>query len=253
MREESYMPNWNPWHGCTKISPGCYHCYVYRRDAEFDRDASVVHKTSSFDLPIKKNRRGEYKLKADGDFVYTCFTSDFFHPKADQWRIDAWKYIKLRSDLNFFFVTKRPDRFYVSLPSDWDEGYENVHICCTCENQEMTDKRLPVFLELPIRHQSIIHEPMLEAIDIRIHLEKYHNKIENVICGGESGKEARLCDYNWVLSTRAQCIDFGVPFRFKQTGAHFRKGNRTYHIERKYQMSQAVKAGIDYKQQSLVL
>ena len=70
-----------------------------------------------------------------------------------------------------------------------------------------------------------------------------------MICGGESGKDARLCDYDWILSTRAQCIEFGVPFRFKQTGTYFRKGKRTYCIERKYQMSQAVKAGIDFKQQ----
>ncbi len=48
------MTNWNPWHGCTKISPGCYHCYVYRRDAEFGKDASLVTKTKAFDLPIKK-------------------------------------------------------------------------------------------------------------------------------------------------------------------------------------------------------
>ena len=75
--------------------------------------------------------------------------------------------MKERDDLNFFFVTKRPERFSVSLPDDWGDGYENVHICCTCENQRMTDKRLPLFLELPIRHKSIIHEPMLESINIR--------------------------------------------------------------------------------------
>ena len=102
------MSTWNPWHGCTKISPGCYHCYVYRRDAEFGKDASVVSKTASFNLPIKKNRKGEYKLQPDGDYVYTCFTSDFFHPVADEWRMEAWAMMKERADLNFFFITKRP-------------------------------------------------------------------------------------------------------------------------------------------------
>lgn len=241
------MSSWNPWHGCTKISPGCYNCYVYRRDEEFDKDASIVHKTSTFDLPIKKNRKGEYKLQDDGDYVYTCFTSDFFHPDADEWRIDVWRYMKERPELRFFFVTKRPERFCISLPSDWGDGYENVHICCTCENQKMADKRLPVFLELPIKHVSIIHEPMLEEIDIRAYLKKYHSRIESVVCGGESGSEARLCDYSWVLSTRAQCVEHDVSFHFKQTGANFRKGNRIYKIDRKYQMSQAAKAGIDYK------
>ena len=46
------MPLWNPWHGCTKCSPGCRNCYVYRRDAEFGKDASIVKKTASFNLPV---------------------------------------------------------------------------------------------------------------------------------------------------------------------------------------------------------
>ncbi len=241
------MAGWNPWHGCTKTSPGCRNCYVYRHDNKYDRDASIISKTSSFDLPVRKDRKGQYKLQPDGDYVYTCFTSDFFHPEADGWRTDAWRFMKERSDLRFFFITKRPERFHVSLPPDWRDGYQNVHICCTCENQEMADKRLPVFLELPIKHRTIIHEPMLEAINIRPYLERYKGRIENVTCGGESGSQARLCDYEWVLSTREQCIEYNVPFRFRQTGAKFRKGNRTYRIKRKYQMSQAARAGIDYK------
>ena len=57
------MAVWNPWHGCRKISPGCLNCYVYRRDAEFGKDASVIAKTASFDLPVRRNRKGEYKLQ----------------------------------------------------------------------------------------------------------------------------------------------------------------------------------------------
>jgi hypothetical protein len=53
-------------------------------------------------LPVKKNRKGEYKLQSDGDFVYTCFTSDFFHPNADEWRIEAWQFMKERKELQFF-------------------------------------------------------------------------------------------------------------------------------------------------------
>jgi protein gp37 len=241
------MTVWNPWHGCTKVSPGCSNCYVYRRDAKYDRDASIVSKTASFDLPVRKNRKNEYKLQPGDGIVYTCFTSDFFHPAADGWRVDAWRFMEERSDLRFLFITKRPERFWESLPPDWGDGYQNVHICCTCENQETTDKRLPGFLKLPIKHRSIIHEPMLEAIDIRSYLEKYHDMIESVICGGESGNNARLCDYEWVLSTRKQCIEYNVPFSFRQTGANFRKGNRIYRIKRKHQMSQAARAGIDYR------
>ena len=142
------MTVWNPWHGCTKISPGCYHCYVYRRDAEFGKNTSVVTRTSSFNLPVKKNRKKEYKLQPEDGVVFTCFTSDFFHPDADEWRPEAWAMMKERPDLQFYFITKRPQRFYEGLPEDWGNGYENVTVGCTCENQKMTDIRLPVFLEL---------------------------------------------------------------------------------------------------------
>ena len=74
-RKEALMPLWNPWHGCTKCSPGCRNCYVYRRDAEFGKDASIVKKTASFNLPVKKDRRGNYKLKPEDGTVMTCFNS----------------------------------------------------------------------------------------------------------------------------------------------------------------------------------
>ena len=240
------MPSWNPWHGCTKISPGCARCYVYRRDAEFGKDASVVTKTSSFDLPVKKNRKKEYKLRPEDGTVMTCFTSDFFHPAADEWRKEAWAMMKERSDLDFYFITKRPGRFYQSLPEDWGDGYDNVTICCTCENQFAADQRLPVFLELPIKHKEIIHEPMLGPVNIEKYLDKYHDEIECVSCGGESGNDARILDYAWVLESHIQCVKYGVPFAFHQTGYHFRKGGKLYTIQRKDQHSQAKKAGLDY-------
>ena len=236
------MAIWNPWHGCHKISSGCLNCYMYRRDAEFGKDSSAVEKTSSFSLPISRRRDGSYRLQESG-YVYACMTSDFFIEEADEWRKEAWAFIKERSDLSFFIITKRIERFHVSLPSDWGDGYENVTICSTCENQSTADRRLPVMLSLPIKHMEIIHEPMLEAVDISKYLST--GKIEAVTCGGESGPEARLCDYSWILDTRRQCLEYNVPFHFKQTGALFRKDGKLYHIPRAIQMSQAKKAGID--------
>lgn len=240
------MTSWNPWHGCTKISTGCRHCYMYRRDAQYGKDSSIVTKTASFDLPIRRKKNGDYKLTADGHFVLTCFTSDFFHPAADAWRAQAWAMIRERSDLDFYFITKRPERFLIGLPQDWGNGYPNVHIGCTCENQYWTDRRLPLFLELPIQHKYICQEPMLEEIHIESYLKKYHNQIEEVSCGGESGEDARLCDYAWVMQTMLQCVEYEVPFTFHQTGALFKRGDQTYHVQRKYQHSQAKKARIDY-------
>lgn len=240
------MSTWNLWHGCTKISPGCANCYVYRRDGQFGKDASRVEKTASFDLPLRRGKYGQYKLQPSDGVVFTCFTSDFFHEDADRWRPEAWEIMRIRKDLSFFFVTKRPERFYTGLPADWGDGYENVSIRCTCENQQMADKRLPVFLELPIRHRHITHEPMLEDIDLTAHLERYAPLVESVTCGGESGDNARVCRYEWILHTREQCIRYGVPFHFKQTGARFIKDGRLYRVPRPQQQRQAGKANIDY-------
>lgn len=239
------MALWNPWHGCKKISAGCVNCYVYRTDSAYGKDSSVVAITKNFHLPVKKNRKGEYKLQPDQDgIVYTCFTSDFFLEDADEWRKEAWQMMKTRSDLHFLFITKRIHRFIQCIPDDWRDGYDNVTICCTVENQDQADYRLPIFLEVPIKHKMIVCEPLLTKIDLSHYL---NSEIKGVVVGGESGPNARLCDYDWILYMRQQCIDSQVPFHFKQTGARFKKGNKIYHIERKLQHAQAKKANIDYK------
>ena len=237
------MSEWNPWHGCHKYSAGCLNCYVYRRDGKYELDASQVRKNQAFDLPLRRGRDGEYKLRPP-ETVYTCFTSDFLLEDADAWRPEAWRMIKERSDLRFFFITKRILRFREVAPPDWGNGYPNVSIGVTCENQEKADERLPVFLSLPICHKTIICEPMLTEID----LERYLGPtIEQVVAGGESGEEARLMRFGWALSLREQCRRQSVSFYFKQTGARFEKDGRVYRILRQYQMRQAAKAGINYR------
>lgn len=233
---------WNLWHGCDKKSEGCLHCYVYRIDEGYERDAREVKKTSAFNLPVRRARDGSYKIPP-GELVYTCFTSDFLLDKADEWRADAWSMIRERSDLDFLFITKRIERFEKTAPPDWGNGYDNVIIGCTCENQRRADERLPIFLSLPIKHRFIITEPLLSGIKLERYLDK--DKISEVTVGGESGNEARVCDYDWVLSLREQCKEAGVCFNFKQTGARFKKDGKIYIIPRRHQHSQAKKAGID--------
>jgi len=185
------MPSWNPWHGCKKISEGCRHCYVYRQDERYGVEihSSVVRKNkSSFDLPLKKKRDKSHKLSS-GQTIFTCFTSDFFIDEADEWRKQAWAMIKLRNDLRFLIFTKRVDRINDCLPDDWGDGYENVMVSCSVENQAMADYRLPILLKLPIRHKAIIVAPMLEKIDISQYLR---SDIKEVAVGGESGLNARI-------------------------------------------------------------
>ena len=236
------MPTWNPWHECHKLSSGCQNCYVYRIDQKHNRDSSVVVKNQDFNLPIKRNKKGEYKIP-EGETVYTCFSSDFFVEEADEWRKEAWNIIKQRMDLDFLIITKRIDRFWISLPDDWENGYENVSIYVTCENQDRADYRLPIFQKLPIKHKGIICEPLLEKINLGPYLGEW---VEEIICGGESGKEARVCKFEWVQEIRQQCMENNITFTFKQTGAKFIKDGKLYNIKREFQHKNAKKAGLDF-------
>lgn len=222
------MNIWNPWHGCKKYSEGCQNCYVYRRDSSVGRDASEVVKTSSFNEPIKLNKEKKYKISS-GTEVYACMTSDFFIEEADNWRNDAWQIIDKRKDVHFNIITKRIVRAKDCLPENWDGGYENVTIGCTAENQKQADIRLPIFKNFPAKHKFIICEPLLEDIDMSKYLGAW---VSHISVGGESGPNARVCDYDWVLSIRSQSIDANVSFIFRQTGANFIKDGRLYKIPR---------------------
>ena len=233
---------WNPWHGCKKYSEGCQNCYVYRRDESVGRDAMQVTRNGDFSLPVKLRRDGTYKIPA-GTEVFACTTSDFFLEEADGWRAEAWQLMRARPDLTFFIITKRILRFEACLPPDWGAGYPNVIIGCTMENQRQCDIRFPVFNAIPASGKFVICEPLLGPIRMAEYLAE--QKVQFVTVGGESGPNARVCDYDWVLDIRRQCVENQIPFRFKQTGRLFKKDGKVYTVLRKYQHSQARKAGIN--------
>ena len=205
--------------------------------------SSECRKTGSFYLPIKRKRDKSWKIES-GKVVFTCFTSDFLLSDADEWREECWLMMKRRSDLWFYFFTKRIDRFMECVPDDWGDGYDNVLVGCTVENQMIADYRLPIFKSLPIKHKSIIVAPLIGAVDLSAYLD---GSIEEVSVGGESGQNARPCDYAWILAIREQCVKADVPFHFHQTGARLIKDGKTYHIPRCHQHSQARKANINYR------
>ncbi len=233
---------WNLWHGCQKYSEGCRNCYVYRTDSRFNRDASTLFKTQNFDLPTRRKKDKSYQFNS-GTFFYTCFTSDFLLDKCDEWRLEAWEMIRERTDCHFLFLTKRIERFECCAPNNWVDGFDNVTVGVSCENQETADIRLPILKSLPIKHKVIIHEPLLTPINISQYLD---SEIEEVVVGGESGNEARPCRFDWVLDIRDQCVAEKVPFTFKQTGTYFIKDEVKYRIPRRLQHIQAKKAAINY-------
>ncbi|MDL2300668.1 phage Gp37/Gp68 family protein [Clostridiaceae bacterium OttesenSCG-928-D20] len=216
--------NWEPWTGCYAESCGCDNCYFYGPNAKrFGQN--TITKTDKFDWPIRRKSSGEYNIKG-GKILPTCFATDFFLPEADEWRGDAWAMIHERQDIDFLILTKRIDRFKVSLPDDWGDGYDNINIGVSVETQEMADYRLPIFLSLPIKRRFVALSPMLERID----LSKYLPGIDHVTISGESGRNARVFDLDWAVSVREQCEGAGKTFWFKGTGSLLRRNGEIERI-----------------------
>ena len=133
------MATWNPWRGCKKCSEGCLHCYIHKGDAKRGIDTGKIEKTKDYNKPVVRLKNGNYKMKPG--LVYTCFSTDFLIEEADEWRDECWQMIKERQDCNFLFLTKRIERFMDCIPEDWNDGYGNVVVCCTIENQTVLQDR----------------------------------------------------------------------------------------------------------------
>lgn len=235
------MPMWDPWRGCKKCSDGCLHCYIHKGDARRGVDTGEIVRTKDFYKPIEKLKNGNYRMKAG--LVYLGFSTDFLIDEADEWRRECWAMIRERQDCRFLFLTKRIERLASCLPADWGEGYENVVVGCTVENQRNADRKLPLFQSLPIKHRCITAQPLLE----RVCMEPYLDGVERVVVGGESDRFARDFDYAWALDIREQCVRKNVSFEFRQCGTHFIKDGRRYTLQTKDLCSQARKAGIDFR------
>lgn len=231
---------WNPWRGCHRCSEGCLHCYIHKGDRKRGVQTDDIVRTDDFFKPVEKKKNGEYKMKAGT--VYLGFSTDFLLEEADPWRQECWRMMRQRPDCTFLFLTKRIERFSGCIPCDWGDGYENVVVCCTIENQKNADARLSLFQTLPIRHKCITAQPLLEAVN----LERYLDGVELVVVGGESDANARPLDYDWVLDIRRQCVRKKVPFEFRQCGTHFIKDSKTYTLQTRDLARQARLAGIDY-------
>lgn len=236
---------WNPWHGCHKISEGCANCYMYFLDGKRGIDTAKVFRTENFNLPLNKDRNGHFKLQA-GMELYVGLSTDFFVEEADQWRSEAWHIMRQRPDIVFRILTKRAHRIAECLPQDWGEGYENVQLSVTTENQKRADERLEILLDIPAKHKGFMAAPFIEAIDVEKYLAT--GQFGEVLCGGENYNGARPCHYEWVKSLSDQCRKYDVTFNFIETGTNFVKDGKTYHIsDKQTQSKQAYLSGLSYE------
>jgi protein gp37 len=224
---------WNPWVGCIKVSAGCKFCYMYRDQERWGKDPRVVTRTSvkTFNSPLQWK---EPKI------IFTCSWSDWFIPGADKWRAEAWKIIRDTPQHTYQILTKRPELIRDRLPADWGDGYPNVWLGISAEDQENYMKRMADFIPVKAKVKFLSAEPLLGRIvlDSKINVGGgITNGIKHlnwVIIGGESGHGKEPEDKNVKYGYRAisghhfvdminVCKEYDVPVFMKQMGTYLAK------------------------------
>lgn len=212
---------WNPASGCTKISPGCDHCYA-ERFAERWRGVPNNPYEFGFDLRLHPHRLEQPLRLKKPSFIFVNSMSDLFHKDIPFEFIDSVFDVMERADHHVYQVlTKRSSilRRYVQARYASRQAPRHIWLGVSLENADQLS-RVRHLQESPIAMRFLSIEPLLAAID-RIDLAG----IAWVIVGGESGPGHRPIRPEWVRSIRDQCVAAGVPFFFKQWGGFRPKAN----------------------------
>jgi len=206
---------WNPVRGCTKISPGCAHCYA-EVFAERFRGVPNHPYEQGFDLRLVPEKLSEPLKWRKSRMVFVNSMSDLFHRDVPDEYIIAVARVMASANWHIFQVlTKRSDRLRDLLKTKLRFAATEQHIWwgVSVENRKHGMPRLRHLQESPARMRFLSIEPLLEHLG-RISLRDIHW----VIVGGESGAGSRPMDARWVKSIRDQCLAQDVPFFFKQWG-----------------------------------
>ena len=208
---------WNPLTGCTKVSPGCKNCYAETLSKRYSYpvwgpDASRrVFGESYWRNPLKWNREAERVGRRAR--VFCSSMCDIFedHPTINEEREKLWPLIRETPWLDWQLLTKRADRIKANLPSDWGDGYPNVWLGVSIENNEYA-VRADILRRIPAAVRFVSFEPALgplDALDL--------DGIAWVIYGGESGPGYRQDDPAWARQMLTMCRAAGVGFFYKQS------------------------------------
>jgi protein gp37 len=211
----------NPWWGCTKVSPACDHCYAEAWDKRTGGRHWGPHaeRRTFGDKHWSEPLHWDRVAAAAGiqRRVFCASMADVFDNAApDGARDRLWQVIRDTRRLDWQLLTKRPQNIGKMLPSDWGEGYANVWLGTTVENQEEADRRIPHLLSVAARVRFLSCEPLLGPISLRAGW--HYGKLHWIIAGGESGRGARPSNPEWFRSLRDQCVSAGLAFHFKQWG-----------------------------------
>jgi protein gp37 len=216
----------NPWWGCSKVSPACQHCYAETwakrvgQDVWGARSARRFFGERHWQEPLHWNeeaRRSNVRRR-----VFCASMADIFESRADlkSEREKLWALVEQTSSLDWLLLTKRPQNIARLCP--WSKEWpDNVWLGTTVENQRWATIRLPQLLQFSAKRRFLSCEPLLGPLDLTTWTsERPRNlhPIDWVIAGGESGPNARAMLPGWARNLRDQCHKLRIPFHFKQWG-----------------------------------
>lgn len=238
----------NPWWGCTRVGPGCDHCYAENFDKRVGGDhwgpGAPRRLVNDWSKPRKWNR--EAQKTGIRPWVFCASMADVFDNEVPtEWRDRLWGLVRECRDLRWQFVTKRIGNVAKMLPADWPEAFPHCGLLSTVVDQAEADRDIPKLLTTPAAWRGLSMEPLLGEVDLtRISTMRFRGaevlnsltgelqgmfgdvcgtalpRLNWVIVGGESGHDARPLNPWWVRSLRDQCAAAGVPFFFKQWGEY---------------------------------
>ncbi len=206
---------WNPVRGCTKISPGCKHCYA-ETFAERFRGVPGHPYAQGFDLKLVPEKLVEPLRWRLPKTIFVNSMSDLFHSGVpDDYIVAVTRVMALANWHTFQVLTKRSERMRDLLRGElaFAAGLPHIWWGVSVENRRHGLPRIQHLRDAPARIRFLSVEPLLEDLG-RLNLRGIHW----VIVGGESGAGARRMSREWVTSIRDQCAEAGVEFFFKQWG-----------------------------------
>ena len=219
---------WNPVTGCTKISPGCIHCYAERMAKRLAGRFGYPAAPHEFDVTLRPDRLQQPLGWAKPRRVFVCSMSDLFHHEVPfRFQEDVWTVMASCRQHIFQVLTKRPRLMSQAVSALVNRGsgiLDNVWAGASIENQEQADKRIPALLQTPAAVRFVSLEPLLGPIDLCRPWgqgigELMIESLDWVIVGGESGPGARPMDPQWARDILRQCADAGLPCFMKQMGS----------------------------------
>lgn len=212
----------NPWIGCTKVSPGCFNCYAKTEDDRHLRGpeshwgvGASRHMMSDnyWVTPYKWNREAPKEKTRKRVFCGSlCDWADDEAPLGVRDRL--WDVIRETPQLDWLLLTKRAKNIEKYLPKDWASGYQNVWLGVSVEDHKYGFPRVDILRRIPAVLRFLSCEPLLEDIsDINL------TGIDWVITGGESGNGVREFDLQWARSLQLTAKHYGAAFFMKQLGS----------------------------------